>query len=152
MPQWSLSAHNDRSIALSLCCSGSLFLHGSQPEASVWIASCAMLHELKPCLLPSSSCLDLLGDIIVWSGWSIYHICRLEVAKSSFSECWTFHYVLTLLLGKMLDVERYGQYGGKLRLSCKWWYIRSTGTKQNLRFDHQKIGNSYANCAIWHGF
>jgi len=29
--------------------------------------------------------------------------------------------VLTLLLGKMLDVARYGPYGGKLHLLCQGW-------------------------------
>jgi len=32
---------------------------------------------------------------------------------------WVKSFVLTLFLGEMLDVPRYGQYGGKLRLSCQ---------------------------------
>ena len=102
---------------------------------------------------PSSfCCLHSPYNIIVWSACSIYHICLPDVMKSSFSEYWPLHCVLTLLLGKMLDVGRYGQYGGNLRPLCQGWYVWSTGTKENLCFDCHETGNSYANHKIRLGF
>jgi hypothetical protein len=46
----------------------------------------------------------------------IWHMCPPEVGESSFSEHRALYLMLTLLLGKMLDVASYGQYGGKLCL------------------------------------
>jgi len=92
-------------------------------QAAFWIASCAMPHRLGPILLPSCSCLHLLDDIVVWTAWSICHICRREVAKCSFSEHSPLLCVLTMLLGEMLDVARHGHCGGNLRLLCQGWYI-----------------------------
>jgi len=49
----------------------------------------------------------------------------------------------------MLDVARYGQYGGKLHLLCQGRYIYSTWTKWNLPFDCQWNGNNLANRTTW---
>ena len=38
-----------------------------------------------------------------------------------FFEALTIVVCVDFLLGEMLDVARYGQYGGKLRLLCQGW-------------------------------
>jgi len=57
---------------------------------------------------------------------SISHICPLELVKGSFSHHGTSYLVLTLLLGEMLDVGRYGPPGGKLSLLGHGWCVWST--------------------------
>jgi len=49
----------------------------------------------------------------------------------------------------MLDVARYGHYGGKLRLLCQCWYVWSTWTKQNWHCNFHYDGNSYAYRTAW---
>ena len=79
---------------------------------------------------------------------SICSIYPLEVANDSFSEHCPLYIVLTLLLGEMLDVARYGPHGGKLRLLCQGWEVSSIRTKQNQCFDRHFFGNSRANHAL----
>jgi len=57
--------------------------------------------------------------------------------------------MLTLLLGKMLDVSWHGPHRGKLSLVCQGSYICSTWIKQNLHFDCHVIWNSNANHMSW---
>jgi len=71
------------------------------------------------------------------------------VAKWSVLEHWPLYVVLTLLLGEMLDVVICGPHRGKLRLLCQGWYVWSTWTKQNLRFDHHFNRNSNPNRISW---
>jgi len=71
------------------------------------------------------------------------------VKKSSFSEHSPSYHVLTLLLGEMLDVARYGPHRGKLSLLCQGSHVSLTLTKQNLHFDCLFIRNSYANRMSW---
>jgi len=137
LPQRFLSQNNSWSIVMSLHCWGSAFLVVTRPKASFCIASCTMPQALGLSLLQSRSCLHLLDDVIGWTALLICHICLLEVAKSTFLEHWPLKFALTLLLGEMLDVARYGQYGGKLHLLCQGCYIYSSWTKQNLPFDCQ---------------
>jgi hypothetical protein len=77
-------------------------------------------------LLPSRSCLHLHDDVIGLTALSICRICQPEVVKRSVLEHSPLLFAWTLLLGKMLDVASYGQYGGKLRLLCQGWYIYSS--------------------------
>jgi len=110
-----------------------------------------MLPTLGPFLPPSIACIHLLDYVDVWSALSICRICLLEVQKSSFSEHWPLYGELTLLLGKMLDVARYGPHGGKLCLLCQGSYVWSTQTKRNLRRDRHFIRNSNATDTSWLG-
>jgi len=72
--------------------------------------------------LPAShSCHHLRDAVVVLSALSICHICLPEVAKDSFTEQRPLYLVLTLLLGEMLDVARYGPHGGMLSLLCQGW-------------------------------
>jgi len=121
LPLQSLTPHNPRSISLSLRCIKSVFPVISPLQASFWIVSRAMLPTLGPFLPPSHCCLYSTDDVVGWNALLICHICPLEVAKGSFSERWPLYLVLTLLLGKMLDVARNGPHGGKLRLLCQGW-------------------------------
>jgi len=50
---------------------------------------------------------------------SICHIGPVAVLKSSLSQHRPLYLVLTLLLGEMLDVARYGRHGCKLSLHVK---------------------------------
>jgi len=45
-------------------------------------------------------------------------ICLAEMATGSFSKHGALYFVLTLLMGEMLDVATYGPDGGKLRQLC----------------------------------
>jgi hypothetical protein len=67
-----------------------------------------MLPTVEPFLPPSLSGLYLLDDVDEWHAWLICLICQLEVEKCSISEHRPLYHVLTLLLGEMLDVARYG--------------------------------------------
>jgi len=75
----------------------------------------------------------------------MWRMCPPGVAQDSYSDHWPLYPVFTLMMGEMLDVARWGPHGGKLRLSCQGWYVCSTRTRQNLRFDCHLIGNSTAN-------
>ena len=119
LPLRSLAAHNPQSISLSLPCLISAFPDFSLPQASCWIVSCAMPPMRRPCLFPRLSCLYSVDDTVVGNASWICHICLPEVAKGSFSENWPLYLVLTLLLGEMLDVARYGPHGRKLRHLCQ---------------------------------
>jgi hypothetical protein len=77
-----------------------------------------MPQGLKLSLPPSCSCLHSLDDVVGLTALSIDGISLPEVAKSSFSEHLPLWFAWTLVSGEMLDVARYGQYGGKLRLLC----------------------------------
>jgi len=99
----------------------------------------------------SRSSLHLLDDVIGLTALSIGRFCQPELAKSSFSEHWPLQFAWTVLLGEMLDVARFGQYGGKLHLLCQSWYVYSSWTKQNLPPDCQWISNSDANHTTWPG-
>jgi len=121
LPERSLYPHNPRSIPPSLGCLRCVFLGVSLPQVWFWIASYAMLQGLGPFQLTSHSRLHLLHAIVGWSALPIYHICRPVVVKGSFSEHWPLYFVLTLLIGMMLDVARYGPHEGKLRLLCRVW-------------------------------
>jgi len=145
-----LSQHSPQSILLSLHCLRSAFLVVSSLQATFWISSCAMPQELGLSLPPSRSCLHLLDDVIGLTALSICRICLPKVAKSSFSKHWQLKFALTLLLGEMLDVASYGQYGGKLCLLCQGWYVYSSWTKQNFPLDCWEIRNSDANRTSWH--
>ena len=72
---------------------------------------------------PSRACLQSLDDVVVLKALLICRFCPLEVAKCSFSEHGPWYFVLTLLLGEMLDVARSGQYEGKLHLICQGWLV-----------------------------
>ena len=119
------------------------------PQDSFWITRCAMLQQLRPFLLPSHSCLHSV-DVVLCSALWIRHICLQVVAKGSFSEHSSLYFVLTLLMGKMFEIVRYGPHGGKLHLLSRGWYAYSTWTKQNLCFDHHDIGNYTAYRASLH--
>jgi hypothetical protein len=80
-----------------------------------------MLRTLELFVPPSHTCLYLLDAVIAWIGMLFRHICLPEVVKGSFSEHESLNVVLTLLLGQMLDVARYGPHGSKLRLLCQGW-------------------------------
>ena len=109
----------DRFLSLSLLkkCTSC----GFSAAASFWIASCAMPQGLKLFLPRSRSCPHSLDNVVEWNTLSTCRICRRDMATRSLSEHWPLYFVLTLLLGVMLDVARYGQYGGKLRLLCQGW-------------------------------
>lgn len=53
-------------------------------------------------------------------------------------------------MGKMLDVARCRQHGGKLLLLCGGWYAKSTWTKQCLCLDRHYIWNSDSNRISFH--
>jgi len=116
LPQRSLSPPTPQSISPSLCWLRCEFLIFSPPQAAFWIESCLKLQGLRPVLPPSHSCLDMPEDIVVWRALLISYIYLPVVAKGSFSEHWPLHFVLTLLMDKMMDVERYGPHSGKLCL------------------------------------
>jgi hypothetical protein len=78
---------------------------------------------LRLFLHPSQSGLGSLDDIIMWIAVSIFHICLPDVAKGYFSDFRLLYIVFSLLLGEMLDVVRYGLYGGKLGLLGQTRYI-----------------------------
>jgi hypothetical protein len=100
-------------------------------------------------LPPSCSCLHSIHNIMVWIALLICSIYPPEEVKSSFLEYWPQYFELTLLLGKMLNVARYGPHGGTLHLLCQGWYDWSTWTQENLCFDRLYIGNSHANHTTW---
>jgi len=79
-----LSLHNPWSIYNSLHCVRCAFLVVSRPQASIWIASCAVPQGLGLFLLPRCSCSHSPDDVIAWTALSICNICLLEVAKGSF--------------------------------------------------------------------
>lgn len=62
---------------------------------------------------------------------------------------WPLQSVLPLLLGEILDVERYGQYGGKLCLLRQGWHVKSSWTQPNLACTCQYSRNSYAYRNAW---
>jgi len=90
--------------------------------------------------------------LLPWFAW--WHRCvdglvdLLYLAAESgewfFSKHWAMYLVLTLLLGEMLDDARSGPHGGMLHLLCQGWYVWSSWTKRNLRFDYHFIGSSNA--------
>jgi len=121
--QWCLTQHNARSGSLSLQCRSNALLDVPRAQASFRIASCAVPQVLGLFLPCSRSCLHSLEDDVMWTALSIQCICMPDVAKCSFLAHWPLLFVLTLLLGEMLDVEWYNQYGGKLRLLCQGWYV-----------------------------
>jgi len=84
----------------------------SPPKASFQMVSCSLLPMLWPFLPPSHSCLCSLDDVAGRISATICHIYPPGVAKGSFSDHWPLYLVLTLLLGEMLDVARYGPHGG----------------------------------------
>jgi len=88
LPQRFISPHDPRSIALSRHSLWCAFLVFSPPQASVWIASCAMPQWLELVLLPSHSCLHSLDDIIMWTSLSICRIYPPEMVRRSSSEHW----------------------------------------------------------------
>jgi len=68
-------------------------------------------------------------------------LCRFAICacqESGKGPFWSIDHCIScwLLLGLMLDVARYGLYGGKLRLLFQAWYTWSMWTKQILCFDH----------------
>jgi hypothetical protein len=67
-----------------------------------------------------------------------------------FSDHWLLYRMLTMLLGAMLYVARYGPHGGKLSLLRQGSYVWSTVTLQNLRFDHHLSWNCNTNRTLWH--
>ena len=145
MPQQILYRHNTRSISLSYCFLHSAFHVLSWQQASFWIASCAVLLRLGPCLPPDRTALHSLYAFDVWIGLSICPICLVRFVESSVSKRWLLYIVLTERMGAILDVARYGPDGGQLCLLCQGWYAWSTWTKQNLRLECCFIRISNAN-------
>jgi len=111
-----------------------------------------MLPRLGFSVHPSHSWIHLLDNIVIWIAFLIGCICQLEVAKVSFAEHCPLYLVSTLLSGLMLDVATHGPYGGKLCLLSQGWYVWSTWTIQNRRFDRDYIGISNANSTTWLDF
>ena len=70
-------------------------------------------------MLPSCHCLHSLDDIFMWNGLSIWRICPPEAVNRSSLESSALMFVLTLLLGDMLHIARYGLQGSKLCLLCQ---------------------------------
>jgi hypothetical protein len=142
MLQWFPSQHSPPPISLSLHCMRSAFLIFAPPQASFWIASCAKPQPLGLSLRPSRSCTHSLDDIILWNTVWICHNCQSAVAKCTVSEHWPLQFVLTLVLGKVLDVGRDGQYGGKMCILFQDCYGKSSWTQPNLASDCQLNRNS----------
>jgi hypothetical protein len=65
-------------------------------------------------------------------------------------EHWPLYCVLTMMLGEILDVARYGLHRGKLSRLCQGSYVFSTQTKQNLCINRHFIWNSKDNHTSWH--
>jgi len=135
-------SHYPWSISVSLSCLQWAFFIVFPLQVSVWIMHSTMLLGLRLFLLPNPSCLDLLFDVVELSTLSIWCICQLEVGNQSFWEYRKLYFGLNLLMGKMLDVARYGPHGGKLCLLCQGRYTWLICTMQYLSFDHHYIGNS----------
>jgi hypothetical protein len=87
LPQRSLMQYNIQYIFNCLCCSRSVFLVVSRPQASFCIASCTIPQLLRLCLFPSLCCLHSLGDVNLWNIRLISHICQFGTVKSSSSKC-----------------------------------------------------------------
>jgi len=149
LPQQPLYLDDPRSISPSVLCLTSVFLIFSPPQISIWIISRAMLQGLGPGLLTSHSWLNTFHDVVMQIALSICCISPLELVNGSFSGNWLLYFVLTLLLGEILDVAWCGPHGCKLHLLCQGWYVWLTWTKQNLGFDRHYFGNSNANCTTW---
>jgi hypothetical protein len=95
----------------------------SLPQALFWIAIRALPLGLGFFLLPVRCTLNVLDEVVVRTTLLSYHICLPGESKSSFSESSPLRFVVTLVLGKMLDVARHEQYGGKLHHLCHGWYV-----------------------------
>jgi len=149
MPQLFDSWHHPRSISLSLHCWQSAFLGFLRLQATIQIAGCVILLGLGPIPLASRSRCYSNDDVMVWTALSTCHICLVEVVQGSFLEHWPLYFVLTLLLGEIADVARYGPYGGEMHLLCQGWYVWSPSKKQHLCFDRHSIGNNNAYCTTW---
>jgi len=80
-----------------------------------------MLLTLGPFLSSIHSWLYYRDDVGVSNALSICRICPLDLAKGPFSEHLPLDFVVTLLLGKMLDVAGDGPHRGKLYLLCQRW-------------------------------
>jgi len=104
------------------------------------------LRHFLPAIRP---CLHSLDDVVEWTTLSICHIGPPDVTKCSFSKHWLLQCLLSSLLGEMLDVESYGQYGGKLCRLCQGCYVYSSWNKLNLPRDCQVIRNSEAIRMTW---
>ena len=113
-----LYPHNHPCMSLSLCCSKRAFDLFSYLQSSVQIISYAMLLGLGTILRGSHCCHHSL-DVLMRSAVSLYCIWLPEVMKGSFSEHWPLYSGLTLLMGKMLDVARYGPLVGQLCYFCQ---------------------------------
>jgi hypothetical protein len=61
-------------------------------------------------------CSYLVDEIIECNAFASYSIPMPDIANGSSQTSWPMLSVLTILLGKMLDVARYGQYGCKPHL------------------------------------
>jgi hypothetical protein len=108
-----------------------------------------MLSMLEFCLPPRHSCLHSHDHIDMWTSLSICCICQPEVEESSVLEHWALNHVLTLMLGKMLDVARHGPCGGKLSLWCQHSYIWLTAITQYLLFDCHFTRNCNGDLVLW---
>jgi len=115
LPLRFLYQHNPLSISLSPHYLKSAFLVISLPQASFCISCCAIPQGLGLLLPPSHDCLHSIDNVVGATALPICLIGLPEGAKSSVSEHLLLKFALTLLLGKMLDVARYSQYGGMLR-------------------------------------
>jgi len=111
--QRSVSPDYPGSFSSSLRCLRSVFLVGTPPRTSFWIASYEMPQMVGPFLLPSLCCSDSLDDIVGWNAWSIWRICLPVTATGSFSEHCPLYFVLTSQMDEMLDLATYGLHGGK---------------------------------------
>jgi hypothetical protein len=78
-----------------------------------------MPQTVEPFQLPNHFCIHSLQDVVMWNSLSIHHIWLQEASKISFLIHSPWQIVLTMLLGQMLDVARYEQYGGNLQLLCQ---------------------------------
>jgi len=87
-----------------------------QLQAELWIGRCKMPQRLRLFVLQICSFLHSLDDFVWSNALSIWQICLQEVAKCSFSEYVPLLLMVTLSLGKMLNIARYGEYRGTLRL------------------------------------
>jgi len=120
------------------------YLHCTIEQTSSPGIICIICHKpLARTLLDSK---PLLPSFAWWCRW-VDRIVDLPYLPTGSGEKFflaelTIVLMLTLLLGEMLDVSRYGQYRGKLRHLCQGWYVYSPRTKQNLPFDCQYNGNS----------
>jgi hypothetical protein len=109
-----------------------------------------MLKGLGPWLLPNNTCIHPREDIVVGSAVCIYSICQPIVAKDSVLEHLLLNVALTMLLGEMLDIERYGVHGHKLRLLYQDWHTWLTWMMENLHFDRHNIGKTNATGILLH--